>query len=78
MPEIVGVRFQRAGRMVYFDPQGLDLAVNDPVVVETEEGLHVGRVVVAPRQVIYHEVPGPLPPLLRKATPDDLTSLSLS
>ncbi len=74
MSEVVGVRLQRAGRVYYFDPMRESLEVNDPVVVETEEGPQVGWVVVAPQQMIYSELPGPLRPVLRKATPEDLAS----
>ena len=68
---VVGVRFQRAGKVYYFDPSGIDLDVNDYVVVETERGLGIGRVVIAPKQVMASELPGPLKPVLRKATPED-------
>jgi len=70
--DIVGVRFQRAGRVYYFDPLGIELEVNEHVVVETEHGLKVGRVVIAPKQIIASELTGVLKPLLRKATPEDL------
>jgi cell fate regulator YaaT (PSP1 superfamily) len=38
MAEIVGIRFKRTGRVYYFDPAGIDLEVNDQVVVETSHG----------------------------------------
>jgi len=70
--DVVGVRFQRAGRVYYFDPLGIDLEVNEHVVVETEHGLKIGRVVIAPKQVIASELTGPLKPVLRKASSEDL------
>lgn len=69
---IVGVRFRRAGEVFYFDSGELDLDVEDEVVVETEKGLELVRVVIAPKQVIYSELEGPLKPVLRKASPEDL------
>lgn len=69
---VVGIRFQRAGKVYYFDPAGIDLEINDRVVVETEHGLKIGRVVIAPKQVISSELPGPLKPVLRKTGPEDL------
>jgi cell fate regulator YaaT (PSP1 superfamily) len=69
---VVGIRFQRAGKIYYFDPAGIDLAVNDYVVVETERGPGIGRVVIAPKQVIASELAEPLKPVLRKAMPQDL------
>ena len=68
---IVGVRFWRAGKVYYFDSLGIELEVNDYVVVETEGGLSMGRVVIAPRQVILSEITEPLKPILRKANKED-------
>ncbi|GAF87026.1 unnamed protein product, partial [marine sediment metagenome] len=39
MAEVIGIRFKRAGRVYYFDPAGIDLEVNDHVVVKTARGL---------------------------------------
>jgi cell fate regulator YaaT (PSP1 superfamily) len=74
MTEIVGVRFKRAGRVYYFDPAGIELELNDWVVVETERGTEVGRVVISPKQVLSSEVTEPLRPVLRRAEEEDLTS----
>ena len=63
----VGVRFKRAGRIYYFEPAGLELEVNDWVVVETTRGLEVARVVIAPKQVLASELETPLKPVIRKA-----------
>ena len=63
----VGVRFKRAGRIYYFDPAGLELDINDWIVVETTRGLEVARVVIAPKQVLANEVETPLKPVIRKA-----------
>jgi cell fate regulator YaaT (PSP1 superfamily) len=63
----VGVRFKRAGRIYYFEPAGLELEVNDWVVVETTRGLEVARVVIAPKQVLANELETPLKPVIRKA-----------
>jgi len=72
MAEIVGVRFKRAGKVYYFDPAGIDLEVNDHVIVETSRGLELGRVVIAPRQVLGSEVTGSLKHVVRKAEPEDV------
>ena len=71
MADIVGVRFKRAGRIYYFDPAGIDLEVNDCVVVKTTRGLELGRVAIAPKQILASEMTGPLKPVLRKAEPED-------
>jgi len=72
MAEIVGVRFKRAGKVYYFDPAGIDLEVNDYVVVKTARGLELGWVVIAPKQVLASEVTEPLKPVVRKAEPEDI------
>ncbi len=72
MTDIVGVRFKKAGKVYYFDPAGIDLEVNDPVVVTTTRGLELGYVIIAPRQVLANEVTTPLKPVIRKAEPDDI------
>ncbi len=72
MAEIVGVRFKRGGRVYYFDPRGLKLEVDDPVVVKTSRGLELGWVVVAPYQVPQEELAEPLEPVERKAEPEDI------
>ncbi|MFC2010370.1 stage 0 sporulation family protein [Chloroflexota bacterium] len=72
MADIVGVRFRRVGKVYYFDPTGIDLETNDSVVVETARGMELGRVVIAPKQVIAEEVEKPLKPVLRKAEPQDI------
>jgi len=72
MADIVGVRFKRSGKIYYFDPADLDLAVNDYVVVNTARGLEIGCVVAAPKQVSDSELSRPLKPVVRKAEADDL------
>ena len=73
MAEIVGIRFKKAGRVYYFDPAGIDLEVNDYVVVETTRGPELGRVVISPKQVLASEIAGPLKPVVRKAEPEDVS-----
>ena len=72
MAEIVGVRFKRTGRVYYFDPAEIDLEVNDQVVVETSRGQELGKVVIAPRQVLASEISEPLKPVVRKAEAADV------
>ena len=67
---VVGVRFSPTGRVHYFDPGDKDLIDGDRVVVETEGGPQKGTVIIAPRQVLYSEMRGPLAPVLRKLEAD--------
>lgn len=73
--QVVGVRFKRAGRVYYFDPVGIEFHQSDHVVVETEHGPKIGRVAIAPTQVIASELKGRLKPVVRKADPEDLQQL---
>ena len=72
MTEIVGVRFRRAGKVYYFDPAGIDLTVNDYVVVKTVRGLEMGQVVIAPKQVLASEVTQELKPVMHKAEEEEV------
>ncbi len=72
MADIVGIRFKRAGKVYYFDPAGIELEVDDWVVVETSRGLELGQVVIAPKQVLASEVTEPLKPVVRKAEEEDI------
>jgi cell fate regulator YaaT (PSP1 superfamily) len=68
----VGIRFKEAGKVYYFDARGFELAVGNYVVVETSHGLEIGRVVIAPDQVIVSEIKESLKPIMRLATAEDL------
>jgi len=72
MADIVGIRFKRTGKVYYFDPAGIELEVNDRVVVRTTRGPELGYVVIAPKQVVDSEFGEPLKPIIRKAEPDDI------
>jgi len=72
MAEIVGIRFKKAGKVYYFDPAGIDLKVDDHIVVETTRGTELGYVVIAPKQVLVNEITTPLKPVIRKADEDDI------
>jgi len=70
--KIVGIRFKKAGKVYYFDPVDFELEINNYVIVETSRGPELGRVVIAPRQVLANETTGPLKPVVRKADPEDV------
>jgi cell fate regulator YaaT (PSP1 superfamily) len=70
MPRVIGVRFERSGKVFYFDPGDLEVGLMDRVVVETDDGPETATVAIAPEQMVYIEVKGPLKPVLRKASED--------
>lgn len=71
MTKIIGVRFQTAGKIYYFDPKNLEIKKGDHVIVETARGMEYGHVVVGSREVENEEVVQPLKPVIRVATAED-------
>ena len=72
MIEIIGIRFRSAGKIYYFDPQGLLMEAGSHVIVETARGVEFGTVVIGNRVVGEDKVVLPLRPVIRKATEDDV------
>ncbi len=69
---IAGVRFDGAGRVCYFDAKDIELKTGQRVVVQTARGSSVGRVVIAPEQVVAEEIGDQLDPVLRIADDEDI------
>ena len=72
MIEIIGVRFKNAGKVYYFDPNGLKLLKGDMVVVETSRGMECGEVTIENRELEEEHVVKPLKSILRQATEADM------
>ncbi|MGD9889864.1 MAG: stage 0 sporulation family protein [Dehalococcoidia bacterium] len=78
MQNVVGVRFQEAGKIYYFSPAGFeDIEVGEYVVVETSRGLEICRVIIAPRQVVNAELSETLKPIVRMAYQEDLERMQI-
>ena len=60
MPNIVGVQFQKAGKLEYYAPNDLDVNVDDWVVVESKRGIEIGSVKFPPKDVEDGDVTLPL------------------
>jgi len=73
----VGVRFRQAGKVFYYDALDFELEAGSYVVVESTHGLAVGRVVIAPDQVIANESSRAdgMKAVLRVATQDDIDKM---
>ena len=71
MVRVVGVRFKKAGKIYYFDPDIIEVSHNDFVIVETARGIEFGHVVIGPREVPEEDIVLPLKKVLRLATDDD-------
>jgi cell fate regulator YaaT (PSP1 superfamily) len=74
--DIVGLRFQLSGDIVFFLAGDLDPRPGEWVVVEAESGPVVGLVAIAASQMIHSSLSGPLPSILRMATQEDFASPS--
>lgn len=71
MTKIVGIRFQRAGKIYYFDPLDYELETAMHVIVETARGVEMGTVLIPPKEVEDDKVIQPLKPVIRIATDED-------
>ena len=71
MTRIVGVRFQQAGKIYYFDPSDYELEMAMHVIVETARGVEMGTVLIPPKDVEDDQVIQPLKPVIRVATDED-------
>ncbi len=75
MYEVVGIRFKKAGKIYYFEPDLWDVKVNDDVIVETIRGIEFGKAVVGRKRVNDDEVVLPLKKVLRIANDEDREQL---
>ena len=71
MIKVVGVRFKKAGKIYYFDPDEIDVQFNDFVVVETARGVEFGHVVSGPKEITEDQIVSPLKKVLRVALDED-------
>jgi cell fate regulator YaaT (PSP1 superfamily) len=69
---LVGVKFRTAGKTYFFDSCGLELVYSEPVIVETENGLALGKVATACFTIPVEQCPPDLKPVVRKASRSDL------
>src|SRR5690625_1714083 len=76
MIEVTGVRFKKAGKIYYFDPNHYSLSVDDYVIVETARGVEFGKVVIANRTVDIDDVVLPLKKVIRVADKDDIDNVA--
>ncbi|GAA0353283.1 PSP1 domain-containing protein [Bacillus horti] len=71
MFQVVGVRFKKAGKIYYFDPELLPIQKDQFVIVETSRGIEYGRAVTEVKQVDDGDVVLPLKKVLRMANEKD-------
>ena len=75
MTEVIGVRFKKVGKVYYFDPCGIQVKNEMPVIVETARGLEYGEVAMVNSKVEDDKIIQPLKKLVRIATPADTKTM---
>lgn len=75
MYNVVGVRFKKAGKIYYFDSDGIFIEKDQFVVVETARGIEFGKVVIANKLVGEEDVVLPLKKVIRLADEKDMLQL---
>lgn len=73
--EVVGIKFKNNNKTYYFSPNGLNLKLNDKVVVETPNGDTLALVSVENKDVSEESLVAPLSNVLRIATKEDLKTI---
>ena len=68
----VGVKFSNTPRAYFFGSEGLDLKLDDKVIVETVRGIELGVVAIEPMSIEKYSNSLLLKPILRKATDTDV------
>lgn len=71
MVNVIGVRFKKAGKIYYFDPDGMQIAAGQAVIVETARGIEYGTAMIANREVPDTEIVQPLKKVIKIATEED-------
>ena len=72
MATVIGVRFKKAGKVYYFDPDGIWPRPGDYVIVETARGVEFGEVVTGSRSVNDAQIVTPLKKVIRVASEEDV------
>ncbi|MBE5797445.1 MAG: hypothetical protein E7327_08750 [Clostridiales bacterium] len=72
MVNVIGVRFQNAGKLYFFDPGALWPTPGDYVIVETSRGIEFGEVVTQMKEIDDSTLSSPLKPVVRIATEEDV------
>lgn len=71
MVNVVGIRFKKAGKIYYFDPDGIEINKGDFAIVETARGIEFGEVVIGKREIREEDIVSPLKKVIRVATEED-------
>ena len=71
MITVIGIRFRRAGKIYYFEPDDVTYEQGQHAIVETARGIEYGEVVIPNKEIDESEVVQPLKKVIRLATLED-------
>lgn len=72
MIKVVGIRFKKAGKVYYFDPNELEVKKGDFAVVETARGIEFGECVIGIKEISETDIFAPLKSVIRVAGNEDI------
>ena len=72
MGKLIGVQFQKNGKLYYFDANDFDVKPGDYVIVDTARGYDLGEVALGPRDTDEESWRSPLKKTIRIATEQDI------
>ena len=72
MIKITGIRFQQDGKMIYYSASGFEPKVGEYVIVQTDQGMELGEVLLGVHEVPDDRFQAPLPAIVRIATEQDI------
>ncbi len=72
MAKVIGVRFQNAGKLYFFDPGSYWPTAGDFVIVETARGVEFGEVVTGVKEIADDQLSAPLKQVIRIASAQDV------
>ena len=72
MSKVIGIQFQQNGKMLYYDPNGIEAEAGQYVVADTDRGIDLGEVVMPPREMDDRVQIENMKKVVRLATPQDI------
>ena len=72
MVKVAGIRFKKAGKIYYFDPDDLQVEKGSNVIVETARGMEFGIVTTGIKDVPESDIVPPLKKIIRIADENDV------
>lgn len=72
MIKVVGIRFKKAGKIYYFDPNNSGIKKDDYAIVETARGIEFGQCVIGEKEIEEDQIISPLKLVIRVASAEDI------